>query len=337
MIPAGLSVVRVGELLLPDSGWAVEADGLAVDRGTRRVYVLDELGPRLLVFSEDGAFVRQIGRPGEGPGEYSMPVALDVDGLGVLKVVDGARSLLLSWDQEGRFLGQRHLAVPYWGPGLRAEDDDLVYVQGVQSEGSGGVTETLVRSGGGSVTGLASLEQPWVPASLPCGAMSVPRAMAPSIVWGGNERYVVAAAWPDYVLQVFEDGALAASLRRDIPPFRVSEEAAASTVPDGALSFLLQSCGMTVPEVLHATGYVELASPIDRIVVDPSSRIWTRTNSVMGDGTLVDILDVERGYLGSLSTPVFPVVFITANRFLAIADRPWGSAVEIWEVRTADE
>ena len=41
----------------------------AVDVVGERIYVLDELGPRLLVFTLEGTLIGQLGGPGEGPGE----------------------------------------------------------------------------------------------------------------------------------------------------------------------------------------------------------------------------------------------------------------------------
>ena len=49
----------------------------------------------------------------------------------------------------------------------------------------------------------------------------------------------------------------------------------------------------------------------------------------------IEILDVERGYLGSMVAPVFPVVFLSGERFLAITEKAWGSSVEIWGIQGA--
>ncbi len=329
---AELTLERVGELSLPDSGWVVEADGIAVDAEGERIYVLDELGPRLLVFSLDGTLAGEVGRAGEGPGEFEMPSAVDVDHLGVVRVVDGGRSLVLSWDRQGRFLGQDRLSALYWGPGFKVNRGSFLYVRGDQGAESADFTEVLVRSGEDGVSELIRLTQEWAQVESACGRIPLPRLMAPSLIWNANARYVVAAAWPEYSLRIFEEDSLAAILSRNFPPLRVTEREAEGSVLQGPLGFLVESCGMGTAEVLQTAGFVELASPIDRVAVDPLDRIWTRANASGGAPSRVDILDLERGYLGSSTASAFPAAFISGERFLSIADGEWGSSVEIWRI-----
>jgi hypothetical protein len=329
---AELTLERVGELSLPDSGWVVEADGIAVDAEGERIYVLDELAPRLLVFSLDGTLVGEVGRAGEGPGEFEMPSAVDVDPLGVLRVVDSGRSLVLSWDRHGRFLGQDRLSVLYWGPGFKVYRGSLLYVRGDEGAESADFTEVLIRAGEEGVSELIRLTQEWAQVESACGRIPLPRLMAPSLIWNANARYVVAAAWPEYSLRIFEDDSLAAILNRDFPPHRVTAREVETSVPEGPLGFLVESCGMSTAEVLQAAGFVELASPIDRVAVDPLDRIWTRASVLRGDPSRVDVLDLERGYLGSSTASAFPAAFISGERFLSIADHEWGSSVEIWRI-----
>jgi DNA-binding beta-propeller fold protein YncE len=61
--------------------------GIAVDeRG--RVFVADTGNKRILVFTENGSFLSQIGQGGMDPGEFEEPVGLAVDGNGLLYVAD---------------------------------------------------------------------------------------------------------------------------------------------------------------------------------------------------------------------------------------------------------
>ena len=45
----------------------------------QRIYLLDEQVPAVRMFAEDGSFLRNVGRIGEGPGEYEEP---DADRIG---------------------------------------------------------------------------------------------------------------------------------------------------------------------------------------------------------------------------------------------------------------
>jgi hypothetical protein len=113
----------------------------------------------------------------------------------------------------------------------------------------------------------------------------------------------------------------------------VTQGDAEGVVSTGAHRFLIESCGMLPAEVLRVTGSVEVMSPIDRVTVDPLGRIWVSVSSGANGLTHVDLLDVRTGYVGSLQIPAFPVEFISADRFLAISEHEWGTAVEVWEVK----
>ena len=60
-----------------------------VDRDRRgRIYVLDSINNRILVFSPAGEFIHQIGCYGEGPGEFNGPHRLEITGDGSICVVN---------------------------------------------------------------------------------------------------------------------------------------------------------------------------------------------------------------------------------------------------------
>ncbi len=258
--PLGFSLEKVGELVLPDSGWAVAPDGVAVDALGGRIYVLDEMGPRLLAFTLEGVLVGEIGNPGEGPGEFTGPVAVDEGPEGIVTLVDARRSLLLSWDRTGAFLGQERLPEPYWGPGLEVTEGGVAFVRADHDGDAGSLTEVLVSFTGAAPSELMTLRQEWAPVESPCGTMPAPRVMTPSIVWGGNDRYLAASEWPEYSLRVFEGESLVAVLRRSVPPRRVTEEEAERWVERGPMRFFVDACGMGVAEVIRTLGHPLRAS-----------------------------------------------------------------------------
>ena len=60
-----------------------------VDRDQQgRIYVLDSINNRILVFSPAGEFIHQIGCYGEGPGEFNQPFRLEITGDGSICVVN---------------------------------------------------------------------------------------------------------------------------------------------------------------------------------------------------------------------------------------------------------
>jgi hypothetical protein len=68
------------------------------------LYVLDRGNQRVLVFDRAGAFVRQIGKKGDGPGELQLPMGMALTAGGTLAVLDlGHRNLSL-FGRDGRYL-----------------------------------------------------------------------------------------------------------------------------------------------------------------------------------------------------------------------------------------
>lgn len=79
--------------------------GLALDSRLGVLHVVDTLGHRILSFDLDGNRLREIGRRGNGDGEFNFPVAIAVDGRGRLFVSDAMNFRIQILDPEGRFLG----------------------------------------------------------------------------------------------------------------------------------------------------------------------------------------------------------------------------------------
>ena len=62
------------------------------------------LEPRVLVFAAAGAFVREFGRPGEGPGEFRMPLSMGVMRDGTAVVADMGHRAYQLFDEFGAFV-----------------------------------------------------------------------------------------------------------------------------------------------------------------------------------------------------------------------------------------
>lgn len=71
--------------------------------GTGRLYVLDAGLPGLRVFDRTGTYLHQIGRQGEGPGEYTAPVNFGLMG-DTIWIVDGPSRRVAFFGEGGRVL-----------------------------------------------------------------------------------------------------------------------------------------------------------------------------------------------------------------------------------------
>lgn len=93
------------------------------------IFVSDGYGNnRVVHFDRQGRFVREWGKLGVRPGEFSLPHAIGVDSQGRLYVADRNNARVQVFDQQGKFLSEwRNLLVP-WGIWITSRDE--IYVCG---------------------------------------------------------------------------------------------------------------------------------------------------------------------------------------------------------------
>lgn len=94
-----------------------------------QVFVSDGYGnARIVHFDAQGKFVKQWGKQGTGPGEFSLPHAIALDSKGRLYVADRNNARIQVFEQSGRFVEQwQNIMVP-WGIWITA--DDAIWVCG---------------------------------------------------------------------------------------------------------------------------------------------------------------------------------------------------------------
>ena len=92
---------HVADLLPPDEILPATPWGVATDAASGRTYVGDRFSDRVVVFDGSGAFIGEIGRAGEGPGEFRSPSALYFGTDGVLRVWDTGRGMISEGSPEG--------------------------------------------------------------------------------------------------------------------------------------------------------------------------------------------------------------------------------------------
>ena len=82
----------------------------------------------LKVFSKQGRLLRTIGKPGDGPGEFRMPIEMMRDDRGRLVVFDLKRSVLSTQDTSGRLLEERVMAGTWDGMAAIPGSDHVLMV-----------------------------------------------------------------------------------------------------------------------------------------------------------------------------------------------------------------
>jgi hypothetical protein len=321
------TIEPIGTLAVPDSGWAAYPDDIGVDRAARRIYVLDEAAPRVLVFDFDGALVGQLGDEGQGPGEFLDPVGLSVGRDGIVHVIDPGRGSIHTWSATGEYLDSESMPASYWGPGFEVTPHGLVYTTSGEID-DGVMTDALVLAGATGIDTLHTVDTHWQTLEMPCGRVPVPEVFYRSNVWASSGDLVAVADVPRYAIEVRRAGDIVTRFRRATPPRHVSQAEAEAFVTTGPLSFLVENCGMQPAGVVTDAGYVEEVSPFFAMTLDPAGRIWT-ARGISPTVEAIDVLDPEQGYVGTLHSAAFPVAFLDASRFLTILPTEWGTRLEI--------
>jgi len=245
-------VYRIGSL--DGEVWETFGDvaGVAFD-GEGNLHVLDRQASRVTVVAPDGSFLREVGGPGEGPGELRMPVAFTVMRDGRVVIADLGHRAYQIFGPDGSF--QRMVSMP---DGNVIRIGDLApHPDGASILSGGGRGARVTMRGGGSDG------RPEAPDSRPVdrvdlsGEVAVsttiasgwqpPRDDEPQTLEGGGMRFsmsmagprtfeppLLVGALPDggvalsdssaYAIEIVDgDGAPGRVLRRPIEPRPVTE------------------------------------------------------------------------------------------------------------------
>ncbi len=111
---------------------------------TGNLFILDRDNARVVEFGPDGKYVRQFGKKGEGPGEFTAPVAVAALSDGRLAVRDAARGTISIFDANGTYKS----LVPQES-GVRLGGNLTAYPPGGLLVTTGG---TVIATGGGLPT-----------------------------------------------------------------------------------------------------------------------------------------------------------------------------------------
>lgn len=265
--------------------------------------VFDRQVPALRRFSSSGEFLGNIGRDGQGPGEYSArPTGLMVDRDGRVILSDPSNARISAYSGDGRFLASLGHVSGYrslFGRMIAGDDSGRIYVPVVMVGSGPGMPTPVpwpigieVRDSDGTVTDT------FPPASIDGG-----RAGVVGIHPDGS-MVVVGANRTVFEIRSFGKGVVRVELPYQRVPYTETERA---------------RLGIALQPVAAADGTDEVALPeakrayID-IFFDPSGRIWLRRPiepASAGDPTVIprfqpSVLDAfQRNgtYLGVVKLP----------------------------------
>ncbi|MFC1514007.1 6-bladed beta-propeller [candidate division KSB1 bacterium] len=107
--PAGIELIferQIGELDPIDKHFQFHQINWLARDDSGNFFIIESLNNRVLQFSPDWKFIRQIGRSGEGPGEYKLPSDITVDADGNIYVLVGESLKINKYTNKGKFIDQ---------------------------------------------------------------------------------------------------------------------------------------------------------------------------------------------------------------------------------------
>lgn len=307
--------VIIGDVAGADEYVFGQISGLVVD-GVGQIYVADTQANEIRVFSSEGAFLRRLGREGEGPGEFRniSGLALAPDGLAAL---DGSVGRVTVFSEAGEVERTFRLDRPYmifnsYSP-MAFDDEGRFFDRASLSRTPGvdtvGVLTYSVEGDVLDTARIAVVERDLVMLERDGRPyMSIPRPFAPHLSFAfGPDGLVYFTRGDEHRVDVFSPvGEAIRTIRRPVERSVVTE-----VERDSALAFVAEAFadqGAALPAGLELP---ERKAAIGRLVVDDLGYLWVLRQPDAGDPAFEwSVHDPMGRLLGTVSTPPLVVTQI---------------------------
>jgi hypothetical protein len=319
--------------------------GLDVDR-SGNIYVADIEAQNIRVFDAGGRYLRTIGRPGAGPGEFGSNVAGVFVVGDQLLVPDLANQRVSRFDMDGTFVSDARLDMSRGIP-IRFDvigGGRLVAERRLRVPG-----DSVARTGDPIVTVVPESEQVDTVATLGLGQSvqitgGIPkvRAFAPDPVWdAAPDGRLVTAMTDSWRFKVYgPDGALKRIISLPFERRRVGERDERS-VEDGLREmYARQGVPPAVSQqVINAMSFAKYFPAFATLTLGPQESLWVQTLLAPGElatkGAALAAKDMgskkwvvfgaDGHYLGLVTFPVeFQPLRVVGDRFYGIAEGDLG-------------
>jgi hypothetical protein len=265
------------------------------------MYILDEQAGNIKVFNHTGSFVTTIGRKGQGPGEFGMPISLVISQQNQIIVNDMGQRKIQFFDKEGNYLKEFSIADKFlfFGP-MATTSGDLVVTYTIPQETPATVLEKL----------NPEFEPILSFASLPMDAppvinIFVARSLT-SLRWAVT--YHDEIIWadiknPEYELRFFDtDGKLKRIITRAYDPISLTSE---------DRSRLIEETFGNNPTDQWDIRFPDNYPPFSGFSFDDQGRLFVKRyeKEAHTEGGLYDIFDAEGKYIAQMRFKMNPMIW----------------------------
>ena len=270
---------------------------MALDAG-ENLYVVDVREKNLKVFDKDGKYVKTMGRPGQGPGEFEFPMAVCILPAGNEIVVLDNRQISV-FNLEGAFLRRSPIK------GLSS---------GVQADGQGNlfIAEVAIPSGQMTLKKYLPDMSREPEAVLSCQQDLGKNPFKPRVLWilDQNGRIVFGESKTYEIRIIDSQGRVLKRIIRDHDPVRVTQEEKDDLA--GRTSKVLG------PEAAKSMEFCSHHSAYRSFFPDDGGRLFVQTWERSADGRqdIYDIFDEEGRYIARATLPPNPDFLNPGPRFI---------------------
>ncbi len=305
-----------------ESFYQLDRSRIGVDTAGN-IYVLDASAHRVVVFDDEGTYLRSMGGEGGGPGEMGFPFALTVSAGGVAGVFDLSKRGFVRFGPRGEVLDELRVTFGYGGGLIREVAGSLIVPIDELDAERGVSIDALLAVTGGDTAYVVSVERPagGVVTLASCGMQisGMAPVFTPDLRWSPMGMALVVATGTGYDIAVYRHGRLAQVLRRELTPVPATDALALASVGDRmqvVTSGGVRTCDPD--EVVEQRG---VASPIPMIAAlaeGPAGTLWVRRTEGPNTPQPIDVFKPDGTYLGTLpdGSP-FPALVI-GDRIAAI-------------------
>jgi len=263
---------------------------MAVD-DAGRIYVLDRKETHVKVFDRDGTYIRTIGKKGQGPGEFIMPLSVLITHQNELAVND-YRSRLAIFSLEGEF--KKNIQIAKVGLSrIDIDSEGNIVGRAIVREEENPRYELKKFDSG--LNYLHSLGFSPLPSASPSGFNPFGGIISFQI---DNHDQVICGYPEDYEIKIFDkEGNMKRNIIKDYDPVEITEEE------------IKEATESTPPEIKVSIPKYHMA--YSWFAVDDEGRIFVMTNERVeeGEGYYYDVFDPEGKFIAKIPLKIRPYLF----------------------------